>query len=43
MTERNVAIRQAFLNWRVVEQFKSWDDVTYKEGAEIHETYPLEN
>jgi len=26
-----------------VEQFKSWDDVTYKEGAEIHETYPLEN
>lgn len=43
MTERNVAIRQAFLNWRVVEQFKAWDDVTYQEGAEIHETYPLEN
>ncbi len=43
MTERNVAIRQAFLNWRAVEQFRAWDDVDYREGAEIHETYPLEN
>ena len=34
-TDRNVEIRRAFRNWRLVEKFVSWDDVTYQEGAQL--------
>lgn len=39
-TERNVAIREAFTNWRYVEVFNGWDDVKYVEGANITEAKP---
>ena len=29
-TERNTAIRRAFTNWQQVEDYRHWDDVTYK-------------
>ena len=39
-TDRNTAIREAFTNWRNVEEFNSWDDVKYVEGAHIFEAKP---
>lgn len=33
--DRNVAIRTAFKNWQYVEDFVSWDNVRYTEGAPI--------
>ena len=33
--ERNIEIRRAFTNWRDVEDFVSWDNVRYREGAEL--------
>lgn len=38
--ERNVAIRQAFTNWKYVSDFNSWDDISYVEGAQIVQVYP---
>lgn len=39
--ERNVAIRQAFTNWKYVTDFNSWDDVSYLPGAQIVAAYPV--
>jgi len=39
-TERNVALRKAFKNWEQVEHYGGWDDVRYREGAELIEMYP---
>lgn len=39
-TDRNVAIREAFTNWKNVEVFNGWDDVQYVEGAHIFEAKP---
>ena len=41
MTDRNVAIRKAFLNWENVIVFRAWDDVEYREGVELYETEPI--
>ena len=40
-TERNIAIRKAFANWQNVVEFRAWDDVEYREGARLYETYAL--
>lgn len=42
MTDRNVAIRKAFVNWRNVIAFRAWNDVEYREGVELYETYPID-
>ena len=34
-TERNIAIRTAFRNWREVTAFSSWDAVEYRAGAKL--------
>ena len=39
-TDRNVAIRKAFANWANVLSFTAWDQVEYREGAKLVETYP---
>ncbi|MBR1659876.1 MAG: leucine-rich repeat domain-containing protein, partial [Oscillospiraceae bacterium] len=39
--ERNVAIRKVFGNWENVLEYNHWDDVTYREGVELKETYPM--
>ncbi len=41
--ERNVEIRRAFTNWKYVESFVSWDDVTYVEGATLTYVGPQDN
>lgn len=38
--ERNVAIRQAFTNWKYVSDFNSWDDISYVAGAKPVTVYP---
>lgn len=38
--ERNVAIRQAFTNWKYVSDFNSWDDISYEAGAKLTTVYP---
>lgn len=40
-TDRNVAVRKAFVNWRNVVAFNSWDDVEYVEGVYIIDTKPI--
>jgi len=40
MTDRNVAIRKAFGNWRYVVEFRNWDDVVYMEGVVLKEPVP---
>ena len=40
-TDRNVAIRKAFANWADVLAFAGWDEVEYREGAALVETYPV--
>ena len=40
-TDRNVAIRKAFANWKDVVAFNNWDDVVYREGASLIETSPI--
>lgn len=34
---RNIAIRNAFTYWPDVEEFISWDNVTYREGSHMYE------
>lgn len=40
-SDRNVAIRQAFTNWELIEDFVSWDEVHYLEGAAIKIAEPI--
>ncbi|MBQ9412137.1 MAG: leucine-rich repeat domain-containing protein [Oscillospiraceae bacterium] len=42
-TERNVAIRRAFVNWPQVLSFESWDEVTYREGAWLTPVHPMQH
>ena len=39
-TDRNIAIRTAFSQWDEVIEFRSWDDIVWREGAEIHWSQP---
>ncbi len=38
-SDKNLAIRTAFTNWDKVERFNDWDDVVYKEGAQLTEVF----
>ncbi|MDO4749316.1 MAG: leucine-rich repeat domain-containing protein [Eubacteriales bacterium] len=39
-SDYNVAVRKAFKNWEQVEYYGAWDDVRYREGAQLIEMYP---
>ncbi len=42
-SDDNLAVRKAFTNWPKVVAFRSIDDVEYRAGEKIIETYPMEN
>ncbi len=37
--ERNLAIRRAFQNWSYVSDFISWDNIVYRDGADLSPVY----